>query len=115
MCVFFFIVMIIVVLVLFILGVMRLVLILEGKIDKLKFVKIGIEMIVDEGDCNMCSVLMMVLSMLGFDKFEGEIDVYKKMCSIWGIVNEFVNNKNYFVVVLVVVFLIVIFILKFLM
>ena len=75
-------------------GVTQPVLTLEGKIDKSKLAKTGIEMIADEGDRNTRSVLMMASSMLGLDKLEGEIDAYKKTRSIWGTVNELANNKN---------------------
>ncbi len=55
-------------------GVTQPVLTLEGKIDKSKLAKTGIEMIADEGDRNTRSVLMMASSMLGLDRLEGEID-----------------------------------------
>tara|TARA_R100000306_G_C4327702_1_gene118564 strand:- start:120 stop:734 length:615 start_codon:yes stop_codon:yes gene_type:complete len=115
MRVFFPIVMIIVALALLIPGLTRPVLTLEGKIDKSKLAKTGIEMIADEGDRNTRSVLMMASSMLGLDKLEGEIDAYKKTRSIWGTVNELANNKNYLVAALVAVFSIVIPTLKLLM
>lgn len=65
-------------------GVTQPVLTLEGKIDKSKLAKTGIEMLADEGDRNTRSVLMMASSMLGLDKLEGEIDAYKKNAQYLG-------------------------------
>ena len=96
-------------------GVTQPVLTLEGKIDKSKLAKVGIEMLADESDRNTRSMLMMASNMLGFDKLEGEISAYQKTRSIWGTVNELTNNKNYLVAGLVALFSIVVPTLKLLM
>ena len=96
-------------------GVTQPVLTLEGKIDKSKLAKTGIEMLADEGDRNTRRMLTMASSMFGLDKLEGEVSAYKKTRSIWGTVNELASNKNYLVALLVAFFSIVIPTLKLLM
>ena len=89
-------------------GVTQPVLSMEGKIDKSKLAEAGIEMLADEGNQNTRNMLMMISSMLGLDKLEGEISAYQKTRSIWGTVNELADNKNYLVAILVAFFSIVI-------
>ena len=89
-------------------GVTKPVLSIEGNIDKSQLAKAGIEMLAEEGDGRTRSMLMMLSSMLGLDKLEGEINAYSKTQSIWGTVNELANNNNLFVAALVGLFSIVI-------
>jgi hypothetical protein len=90
-------------------GVTQPILTLSGTVEKSRLAELGIGMIAgDDVDAQSRQLLSSISSFLGFDKIEGELEIYAKTQSIWGTVEELARTGNLLVAFLIVFFSLVI-------
>lgn len=90
-------------------GVTQPILTLSGTVEKSRLAELGIGMIAgDDVDAQSRQLLSGISSFLGFDRIEGELEVYAKTQSIWETVEELARTGNLLVAFLIVFFSLVI-------
>jgi hypothetical protein len=90
-------------------GITQPVLSLSGTVENSRIAELGIDMIAgDNADDRTRQFLSTMSAFLGFDRIEGQMEVYSKSRSIWGTVEALASTGNLLVAVLIVTFSIVI-------
>ena len=90
-------------------GVTQPVLTLSGTIEKSRIAELGIDLLAgDDADSRARHTLIMISTMLGFDRIEGQMQAYHSTRSIWGTAMELARTENLLVAVLIIVFSVVV-------
>ena len=97
-------------------GVTKPVLTLTGTMEQSDLVDLGIDLVIGQNpDQQTRQMVIMMTTMLGLDRVEGQIQAYSITRSIWGTVVELADSGNLLVAFLVMLFSIIIPLLKLLM
>lgn len=90
-------------------GVTQPVLTLSGTVEKSRIAELGIELVTEQnGGSQTGQMLTAVSRLLGFDKIEGQLQVYSNTRSIWGTAESLASNGYLPVALLIVLFSLVI-------
>ena len=90
-------------------GITRPVLSLSGTVENSRIAELGITMIAgDDADDRTRQFLSSMSAFLGFDRIEGQMEVYSRSRSIWGTVEALASTGNLLVALLIVTFSVVI-------
>lgn len=90
-------------------GVTQPVLALSGTVENSRIAELGITMIAgDDADDRTRQFLSSMSAFLGFDRIEGQMEVYSRSRSIWGTVEALASTGNLLVALLIVTFSVVI-------
>jgi hypothetical protein len=90
-------------------GITQPVLSLSGTVENSRIAELGITMIAgDDTDDRTRQLLSSMSAFLGFDRIEGQMEVYSRSRSIWGTVEALASTGNLLVALLIVTFSVVI-------
>ncbi len=90
-------------------GVTQPVLTLQGSIEKSELAQMGVTMLAgDDLDDERKQMLRGLITFMGLDQIEGQVEIYHSTRSIWQTAAELAQNQNVFVAALIVVFSVVI-------
>ena len=90
-------------------GITQPVLSLSGTVENSRIAELGITMIAgDDADDRTRQFLSSMSAFLGFDRIEGQMEVYSRSRSIWGTVEALASTGNLLVALLIVTFSVVI-------
>jgi hypothetical protein len=90
-------------------GITQPVLSLSGTVENSRIAELGITMIAGEdADDRTRQFLSSMSAFLGFDRIEGQMEVYSRSRSIWGTVEALASTGNLLVALLIVTFSVVI-------
>lgn len=79
---------------------------LDGQADKAKFADTTIGMMTEDKEVR--GILGSVSALLGFNRVEGQVEIYQKTRSIWGTIQDLADHGNLLVAVLIATFSVII-------
>ncbi|QSX30353.1 paraquat-inducible protein A [Shewanella cyperi] len=79
---------------------------LDGQADKAKFADTTIGMMTEDREVR--GILGSVSTLLGFNRVEGQVEIYQKTRSIWGTIQDLADHGNLLVAVLIATFSVII-------